>query len=188
MNEIYLIELSNKHEDSSKIGKTAVRLIACEKLGVKSSELEFSLGENGKPYLKSLPDFHFNISHSSKKVAIAISDSPIGIDIEKLRKPNFKIATRFFAENEIDYIGENPHRFFEIWTKKEAYLKFKGTGIKFPINSFDVTENDFCPPLFCFEKNGYIISVCSDFKKECFDIKNITEKELKICSQNILLD
>ena len=176
MNEIYLIELSDKLKTVSNFSKIAVELIACKKLGVESSELEFGFNENGKPYLKSHPDFHFNISHSKEKLAVAISDTPIGIDIEKLREPDFRVAKRFFTEREIGYVGNNPNRFFEIWTKKEAYLKFKGTGLKFPLSDFDVTKNT---KIITFEKEGFLISLCSE--ESDFIIIELGENYVKKC-------
>lgn len=94
----------------------------------------------GKPYAEGL-NIHFNISHSGELVACAINDTEIGIDIEKIRKINLKIAKKICLENElnyifdgneIDYTSTNPkhiERFFEIWTGKEAYFKYLGTGI-----------------------------------------------------------
>ena len=191
MNRIYLIELSKKYTTeeyriltkylsqnftfdfllenskniSSLIGKLTVCIKACEKLGIERSNLFFSLGENGKPYLNAYPNFHFNISHSENLVAVAFSDYPIGIDAEKIRVPNFKVAKRFFADNEINYIGNDSRRFFEIWTKKEAYLKYKGLGLSFPISNFDITDSSLSSKIISFEKNNFLISIYSDIKK-----------------------
>lgn len=78
-------------------------------------------------------------------IVIAVLDKPIGIDVEKLRKPDMHTANRFFTKREVAYISEcndeqeQNKRFFEIWTRKEAYYKCLGTGIRMPMDSFDVT-------------------------------------------------
>lgn len=98
--------------------------------------------EFGKPYIDSLEEFKYNISHSGDYVAIAYGDDDIGIDVEQLREKDIKIAKRCFHSDEVDYILRDDEgqdeRFFKIWTGKEAYLKYTGQGINVPLNSFVV--------------------------------------------------
>ena len=87
--------------------------------------------DNGRPYLSD-DSFYVSISHSGEMAAAAISEEPIGIDVERLRKIDLKLIERVCTEREAEYIkeGDNPEfRFFEIWTAKEAYFKKQGTGI-----------------------------------------------------------
>jgi 4'-phosphopantetheinyl transferase len=102
----------------------------------------------GKPYVKDRPDFHFNLTHSGRWVAIAWGREPVGLDVEQLRFDAAKegIARRFFCQNEYQYIFEAEgeqrcRRFFEIWTKKESYIKYTGTGLAQPLNSFSVLNS-----------------------------------------------
>lgn len=116
--------------------------------------------EKGKPYIEN-ENIFFNITHSGNLKAVAIGQSKVGIDAEFLRKPNLKVAKRF-TKPEQDYILENDsdNRFFEIWTKKEAYLKYKGVGLSYGLDKFNVLE---MPSMFkTFEMDGYIITVCSE--------------------------
>lgn len=97
---------------------------------------------NGQPYLKGCK-LHISISHSGPMVACAVSEKPVGIDIEQIRPVNLKLCRHFCVEAEKDYLlngkpePEDPQcndpaildRFFEIWTAKEAYFKKCGTGI-----------------------------------------------------------
>ena len=87
---------------------------------------EIEILPNGKPIFKSSPLF-FSISHSENVVAVAVSEREIGVDVEKIREVRGGVAKRFFTESEIEYVGNDSARFFEIWTKKEAYAKVKGT-------------------------------------------------------------
>lgn len=145
----------------SVYASAAVAQLAGEYLGKKSTDLIFDKTETGKPFFKDVNDLYFNISHSFLSYAVAISDSPIGIDIEVIREVNLKIAERMFTENEKEYVGNDTVRFFEIWTKKEAYSKFTGKGLGEKFSSFDV----LLPPLadnFTFEiKDGAAVAVYS---------------------------
>lgn len=68
---------------------------------------------------------NFNITHSGKYVACAISDTPIGIDMEGNRKDVCSVARRFFNKDESEWVcmaeseSEQKERFLKIWTFKE---------------------------------------------------------------------
>ena len=83
--------------------------------------------EYGKPYIEGGPEF--SISHCQHGIAVAVDDKPIGIDIESIRPVKSELIERTMNQAEQDYIGQDPTRFTELWTRKEAYLKYKGTGI-----------------------------------------------------------
>ena len=109
-------------------------------------KLEILTDKNGKPFVKENP-FYFSISHSGKYAVCALSDSPVGIDIELKKEFSPKFKDRF-AENTLD------------WTKKEAKGKLTGNGF------FDKTPDNF---VYTHKKtDGYIITVCSDKTFEDF--------------------
>lgn len=91
---------------------------------------------DGQPFLEG-SSLHVSLSHSEEMVACAISSTPVGIDIEKIRPIDLRICSRFFTPEEQLYVQGNEQdsdssrytRFFEIWTAKEAYFKRLGTGI-----------------------------------------------------------
>ncbi|MBR3779734.1 MAG: 4'-phosphopantetheinyl transferase superfamily protein [Clostridia bacterium] len=135
--------------------------------GIPAQDIEFSVSEFGKPYIKGL-NVHFNISHSGDCAVCAVSDKEIGVDIEKIRSINPETSKRFACENEQDYIDSHTDGFFEIWTLKEAYFKCIGTGLGADIKtvSFEISESG----ISCSEKSfdclfhqiadGYICSTC----------------------------
>jgi 4'-phosphopantetheinyl transferase len=122
----------------SVYASAAAAELAGEYLCKKTTDIIFDRDENGKPFIKDSDDINLSISHSYPFYAEAISDKPIGIDIEKIRDVNPNIAKRAFTENEREYTGSSKERFFEIWTKKEAYAKFTGNGLAEGFRSFDV--------------------------------------------------
>lgn len=100
----------------------------------------------GKPYLTN-QKLHFNVSHSGLWVVIAWGSSSVGIDVEQIQMDRGKeaLARRYFSEDEQAYLfsggeQERAERFFRIWTGKESYLKYLGTGIDRPLNSFSVLK------------------------------------------------
>lgn len=91
------------------------------------TEYEFTYNENGKPLL---PFCFFSISHSGDYVVCSVSDTPVGVDTEVIRDIPFRNDYRLFTLEEIVYVNESEKehniRFFEVWTKKEAYIKANG--------------------------------------------------------------
>ena len=92
----------------------------------------FGHNEHGKPYLLDYPDIHFNLSHCKNGIAVAVSDQPVGIDIESYRQVSDSLIRYTMNEEEqrIIQMSDDPTRTFtEYWTKKEAVFKLRGTGI-----------------------------------------------------------
>ncbi len=127
--------------------------------------------EKGKPYFPKLPDVHFSVSHSGKYFACAMSDIPVGLDIqEHTRRKNeseedadvrrMKIARRFFHPDETEYASRGSAvRFFKVWTAKESYVKLTGKGIDADFSGFSVFDLD--EKFYSFERGEYSVSVCS---------------------------
>ncbi|HEV2614925.1 MAG TPA: 4'-phosphopantetheinyl transferase superfamily protein [Gammaproteobacteria bacterium] len=94
----------------------------------------FDKTASGKPILKHFPNIHFNLSHSEDIALCAVSNNPVGIDVEYLNKnmDYLSIAKRFFNPVEYEFIKSQENfklAFFKLWTQKEAYLKSQGKGI-----------------------------------------------------------
>lgn len=136
----------------------------CRVTGLKAKHLQISTNAHGKPFLVSYPNIHFNISHSKHYIACAVSEQPVGIDIEFIKPTDLKIAERFFTSDEIAYIMASNHmnRFYEIWTKKESRIKWEGKGLCSPLNSFSVLEQkNHIRYHKAFQNNEVICHVCS---------------------------
>ena len=96
-------------------------------------------GENGRPYFcDRMCDF--SITHTQNHVFCAIIEGEeptrIGIDAENLGRPDFsnleEMAARWFGENEQTVFRASPTKetFLRLWTRKEAYVKYTGEGLK----------------------------------------------------------
>lgn len=92
----------------------------------------WGFGEHGKPYLTNYPDIHFNISHCDKAIAVAVSNHEVGIDVEGRRRFNESLLQRAMNDEEqaaIHKSSDPEMEFAKLWTRKEAYFKWTGTGI-----------------------------------------------------------
>lgn len=151
----------------SLISEIIVRQQCIKYLNCNNKDIYFRKNKYGKPYLDNNHLF-FNISHSNETLVVAFSDKEIGVDIEKIGFCNFNIANRCFCENEYNYIvskfKDKDVRFFDIWTKKEAYIKYLGIGLLKPLNSFNVLSDDFDMHSYGFRINSYIISLYSEYE------------------------
>ena len=79
------------------------------------------VGNNGKPMAS---DCYFNISHSHGLVACAVSDVPVGIDVEKIRPVPPRLMG-ILSPQERESVRCDAD-FFRLWTLKEALIKCRG--------------------------------------------------------------
>lgn len=124
------------------------------------SEFTIGTGTHGKPYLKDHPEIHFNISHCRTAIAVAVSDKPIGIDIESIRKPTPSLVSRTMNQAESMQIMSSPQpgrEFIRLWTAKESVFKLTGTGITDDIRH--ILSNPGTFHTTTWEKDNYICSV-----------------------------
>ena len=172
-----LLAVKNNSQMASALGKIMVQyLLGKQKTNQgKISPFSFAYTKEGKPYIPMQPNFCFNISHTKEWVAVAVTDTPIGIDIEMLRVYKPEVAKRFFHKDEYAFLESLPNdlrnvSFTRLWTVKESYVKCTGTGIannfdKFAISmnftDVEITGND--TPVFFKQYNcdGLFVSVCS---------------------------
>ena len=99
-------------------------------LGLNDLKMDFN--EYGKPYLTHHPEVYFNLSHCKNGIAVAVDFSPIGIDIESFRRDNLVLVRKTMNPIEAEWIrtsSEPVETFTQFWTKKEAVVKLRGTGI-----------------------------------------------------------
>lgn len=144
-------------------------------------ESQFYTNMYGKPILKNMPELFFNISHSKDLIICIVSNKNIGIDIEYIKPvtllPKVKI---FFTKNEWEYIYNSENKinsFFELWTLKESYVKYRGYGIIKGFSKIEIFKNETCYhvlenavkcnnlEVYSLEiEHKYRISICSETK------------------------
>ncbi len=136
-------------EKIKRLKKTKDKLLSlCAGLLVKNFVGDdIKVGEYGKPYSES--GKCFNLSHSGDYVIIALSDFEIGCDIEFEKELDFERTGKIvFHENELKKLSEADDKkeyFYELWTRKEAFIKCIGKGFGFKVSSVDLSalKNEF---------------------------------------------
>ncbi len=127
--------LKFKHEQGRKTCAAAY-LLLCEGLRKEYGITEkpvFEYGEHGKPFILGHPEIHFNMSHCREAAICAISETPVGIDVESIREYRESLVHYTMNDDEIAEITHSPNpalAFIRYWTMKEAVLKLSGEGIR----------------------------------------------------------
>lgn len=163
------------------IGRAITRVLLSKLFREKPQQINISLSKYGKPFCQDSngQKICFNVSHSYKKVLIAIGLTDIGVDIEKIME-NLEfddIANQCFSDEEISDMRsslDSRNRFYCFWTRKEALLKATGIGIIDNLPAISCLDglNNLSSDLIKSDKDwfvnslevceGYAISIASD--------------------------
>ncbi len=127
----------------SVLAELLARQAVARRCGRPEAELVFAADARGKPYVEGL-DIEISLSHAGALAVCAVSDRPVGIDVEQLVPVNLAAARHVFTpEEQAELLGHPPapgeltdtedpvllDRFYRLWTQAEAYGKWSGAGI-----------------------------------------------------------
>jgi 4'-phosphopantetheinyl transferase len=103
------------------------------------------------------PPLRFNVSHTDHLVVLALTRGHrVGVDVECIDRAVFdSVPERHFAPDEVRDlracpVEEQPRRFFDYWTLKEAYIKARGLGLALPLDQFAFALDPGRPPTVRF--------------------------------------
>jgi phosphopantetheinyl transferase len=142
LNDRSIKRIQGMRSESHKKGFLAVRKLL-ETAQLTDFDLYYT--NDGKPHLKD--GRIITISHSFDFSAIAISESEIGIDIEKNRDKIQRIASKFIGSENNFLCNENlTEQLTVIWGAKESLFKiYPDGGLLFiehlPVEKFNLHEN-----------------------------------------------
>lgn len=123
-----------KHELGQRLCVLAYQLLKqglSEVYGIEENPV-FEYNEHGKPSIIGHPEICFNLSHCKEAAICAISDQPVGVDVESVRSFNESLVRYTMNEDEIRQIESSEDQavaFIRLWTMKESAMKLIGTGI-----------------------------------------------------------
>jgi len=89
-----------------------------------------------------------------------------GLDVvERIQQAPLELMETIFHPDEIRYVEQGdattrPQRFFEIWTKKEAYTKCMGTGLITELTKLNTFDASIFPHLYAWQVDDYMCAVC----------------------------
>ena len=144
-------------------------------LGLNAANVAFDKTADGKWTCR---ECEFSLSHKDDLVAVAVSRSPVGIDIEKIDAERFdeKLQARILTPAERSALSrlaasERSLRANILWTEKEALFK-RDNGKLFAANKLE-TANSHCKTIIVKSGEvGYYLSVVS--VAECVCSYNLT--------------
>ena len=117
-----------------------LRIVVGQELGLHPREVRIGRRcllcgstEHGKPYVMGVPDLHVSVSHSGDRVAVAVSDEPVGVDVEVVGEPH-GVAAQVLAPEELAALEglsgmDRTRAFSDFWVQKEAATKATGHGL-----------------------------------------------------------
>ena len=127
--------------------------------------MSFNVDVNGKWSCDG--DVNFSLSHSGNLVAVAVCDTPVGIDVERLDTSRFneRLARRILTDGELTLYNnvppeERPQALVKAWTQKEAIFKRDG-GKVFAPNQVDTLINNVNCQNVAFGDGEYIVAVAT---------------------------
>lgn len=121
------------------VARGALRDLLGRYLGMPPGDIRFVYNAAGKPALDPAfgSELTFNLSHSGGCALIAMATgADVGVDVECVRAlpDHMDVARSFFAAADVERLGRLPqrlqaHGFFRCWTKREAYVKARGSDL-----------------------------------------------------------
>ena len=143
--ERYSVERSKRRFVSSRSILKVLLGLYCN---ISPQDIQLGYGPLGKPYLKQNRALQFNSTDSGDIALYVFSDScELGVDLELAIRPvrHDLIAPRKFTQEEYQQYAncaksQQRQFFLSMWTRKEAYGKALGVGIRYPLNSIDLSS------------------------------------------------
>ena len=124
--------------------------------------LVIAAGSDGKPYLLGTK-VHFSLSHSGSFAACALSDHPVGLDLEQRGRMSEPLLRRSFSPEEQSLVraAEDPDLLFtRLWTGKESFVKATGQGVLSPLREIQPLEPPSGVSIWQRDLDAFCLSVC----------------------------
>ena len=106
-----------------------------ERYAVDPAAVHIRKTDRGMPYIEGIPDLYISRSYCSGYAVYALGQIPVGIDIEEVRPYNRFLAVQFYSPSELQNLTSE--KWTRLWTVKEAYAKYRETGLSC-LRNFDL--------------------------------------------------
>ena len=173
---------SESDRTQSIMTELLLRKVAGDFLQIRGEEITLCEAASGKPYFPFFPEYHFSLSHTEGAVLVAVSDQPIGADIEHSRFVEEAVFDRVLTRSErkamLLHSAGAKASFLEIWTRKEAYLKWTGEGLFVSLDKIDTTKSYKDGLFFTSSFHGYTFSLFGNISEEETIIQPFSQKDI----------
>jgi 4'-phosphopantetheinyl transferase len=115
----------------------ALRRLLAAARAIPPAQVALAVEPGGRPRWADGGGPWFSASHRGDVALVAISDEPVGVDVEAARTPMDPLPVDGFAADERAWLAAHPGQgpFLRLWTAKEAYLKARGVGLREPLDA-----------------------------------------------------
>ena len=131
-------------------GRGWLRGVLSGYLGMPAEKLQLAIAARGKPVLDGptrTRGLEFNLAHTEGVAVLGVAcGAPVGIDVERVRhlEDASELVARFFSKSEAARFRTlapelRDAAFFNLWTRKEAWLKATGEGIAHLLDQVEVS-------------------------------------------------
>ena len=158
--------IARAHTLLAKAQHAGAWLLVTHLLGVNGQLPAITYTAHGKPLLAD-GRAGFNLSHSGEWVFCAVSDGAVGLDAQQTRPLSPGTLRRCFSAQEQTWAAAHRDGAIRLWTRKEAYGKYTGEGLRMPIAAVRVPlspEEMESHPLFWqeFRQRDICITLCAE--------------------------
>jgi len=131
------------------LSRSLIRHALNENFECPKSDWIISEVPGSPPVIENLPrQYYFSLSHSKSCIVFAMSNCPVGVDIEFMsRQRNFeRLAEMFMNPAELDILRSDSvaqtEYFYRLWSAKEAYYKSLLPVEQAPVSLSDIAHAD----------------------------------------------
>ena len=137
-------------------------------LGEDMKNIRFEKNERGRWFSDKL---FFSLSHTDRIVAVAVSDRPVGVDIEAVRRHREGLERHILTESEMTELrelddGKAWEYIIKRWTQKESIFKL-GDRPAFEPTKIETANFPVVTRCVEYQFGKYMLSVCSE------DVENL---------------
>jgi 4'-phosphopantetheinyl transferase len=134
-----------KHDRQRELAWKLLDAAVREEYGLNLADLQIEREEKGKPYSKTHPELHFNISHCETACACMVSDQACGIDVERRFPYREALAKKVCHAREweaLQYVAaeEREMQLRILWSLKESFVKRDGRGLGYGMDRIDLSK------------------------------------------------